>query len=121
MPRVFFPCGYPPKWRRNICYVIRYTIQLVMIKSFQHKGLQTFFETGSKAGIQPHHAPRLARQLRRLDEATGSQDMNIPGWKLHALGGNLAGHYAVWVNANWRITFTFEGNDAVLVDYQDYH
>jgi len=92
-----------------------------VIKSFQHKGLQVFFETGSKAGIQPHHAPRLARQLRRLDEAASYQDMNIPGWKLHALGGNLAGHYAVWVNANGRITFTFEGNDAVLVDYQDYH
>jgi len=47
--------------------------------------------------------------------------MNIPGWKLHPLIGELAGHYAVWVNANWRMTFTFEGSDAVLVDYQDYH
>jgi proteic killer suppression protein len=92
-----------------------------MIKSFQHKGLQVFFETGSKAGIQPHHAQRLARQLRRLDEAANSADMNIPGWKLHPLGGDLAEHYAVWVNGNWRLTFTFEGSDAVLVDYQDYH
>ena len=47
--------------------------------------------------------------------------MNLPGWKLHPLGGDLAGHYSVWVNANWRVTFTFEGTNAVLVDYQDYH
>lgn len=92
-----------------------------MIKSFQHKGLQAFFETGSKASIQPHHAPKLARQLRRLDEAASPADMNVPGWKLHLLDGDLAGHFAVWVNGNWRLTFTFDGADAVLVDYQDYH
>lgn len=92
-----------------------------MIKTFRHKGLQAFFETGSKAGIQPSHAPKLRRQLRKLDEAINASDMNIPGWKLHPLGGDLADHYAVWVNANWRMTFTFEGANAVLVDYQDYH
>ena len=47
--------------------------------------------------------------------------MNVPGWKLHGLSGNLAGHYSVTVNGNWRMTFTFEDSDAVLVDYQDYH
>ena len=92
-----------------------------MIKSFQHKGLQSFFETGSKAGIQPHHAPRLQRQLARLDAAKGAEDMNIPGWRLHGLAGGFAGHYSVTVNGNWRMTFTFEDGDAVLVDYQDYH
>lgn len=92
-----------------------------MIKSFQHKGLQAFFETGSKAGIQPHHAPRLARQLVRLDEAKTPEDMNAPGWKLHGLTGNLNAYYAVTVNGNWRMTFTFEKGDAVLVGYQDYH
>jgi len=92
-----------------------------MIKTFRHKGLQVFFETGSKAGIQPSHAPKLRRQLRQLDEASNASDMNVPGWKLHLLGGDLADHYAVWVNANWRMTFTFEGTNAVLVDYQDYH
>lgn len=92
-----------------------------MIKAFRHKGIQIFFETGSKAGIQPDHAPRLARQLRRLDEASAPKDMNLPGWKLHPLSGNLAGHYAVWVSGNWRLTFAFEGTNAVLVDYQDYH
>ena len=92
-----------------------------MIKSFRHKGLQDFFETGSKKGIRPDHASRLSRQLRRLDEAKSASDMNVPGWKLHSLTGSLDGHYAVWVNGNWRMTFAFEGEDAVLVDYQDYH
>ena len=92
-----------------------------MIKSFRHKGLQVFFETGSKAGIQPHQAARLSRQLIRLDLAKSPEYMNVPGWKFHSLAGNLAGHYSVIVNGNWRLTFTFEDGDAVLVDYQDYH
>lgn len=92
-----------------------------MIKSFRHKGLQTFFETGSKAGIQAAHAPKLGRQLARLNEATGPEDMNLPGWQMHPLKGDLGGHYSVSVNGNWRMTFTFEGVHAVLVDYQDYH
>lgn len=92
-----------------------------MIKSFQHKGLQAFFEGGSKAGIQPSHAPKLARQLAQLNAAAKPEDMNVPGWRLHSLARNLAGHWSVWVNGNWRLTFTFEGEDAVLVDYKDYH
>lgn len=92
-----------------------------MIKSFQHKGLEAFFETGSKAGIQPHHAPRLARQLARLDVAKAPDDMNVPGWRLHALSGSLAGHFSITVNGNWRLTFMFEDGDAVLVDYRDCH
>ena len=89
-----------------------------MIKTFRHKGLRTLFDKGSRAGIQPHHASRLKRQLARLELAKSADDMNVPGWKLHALS---TGHWSVWVNGNWRMTFTFEGTDAVLVDYQDYH
>ncbi len=92
-----------------------------MIKTFRHKGLQSFFESGSKAGIQPAHAPRLKRQLTRLDLSKKAEDMNVPGWRLHALTGNLAGHFSVTVSGNWRLTFMFEGENAVLVDYQDYH
>jgi toxin HigB-1 len=92
-----------------------------MIKSFEHKGLKAFFESGSKAGIQPHHAAKLARQLARLHASRAPDDMNLPGWRLHPLEGNLAEHFAVTVNGNWRLTFRFEGEDAVLVDYQDYH
>ena len=101
---------------------MRYTIQLTMIKSFRHKGLEAYFQTGSKAGIQPAHASRLGAMLRRLNETTDAQGMNLPGWGLHPLKGQeFKGHFSVWVNGNWRMTFAFVGADAVLVDYQDYH
>ena len=99
---------------------LHYTVNRV-IKQFRHKGLQRLFETGSKRGVQASHVPKLRRQLARLDAASGPQDMNVPGWKLHALGGDLSGHWSVWVSGNWRLTFTFDGEDAILVDYQDYH
>lgn len=92
-----------------------------MIRSFRHAGLEKFFTTGSKAGIQPSHARKLVDQLLALDEAEGPQEMNLPGWRLHQLQGNLAGHWSVRVSGNWRITFRFEGKDAILVDYRDYH
>jgi toxin HigB-1 len=92
-----------------------------MITSFRHKGLEQFFLTGTKAGIQPVHARKLEDQLSALNVATKPEQMNFPGWKLHALRGELAGHWAVSVNGNWRMTFKFEGEDAILVDYQDYH
>lgn len=92
-----------------------------MIKSFRHNGVERFFRTGSKAGIQPKHAKRLRLQLTRLDAATAPADMNLPGWRWHPLAGALAGHWAVWVDENYRLTFSFEGTDAVLVDYLDYH
>jgi proteic killer suppression protein len=92
-----------------------------MIVSFVHRGLQRFFEAGSKAGIQPAHAPRLARQLARLDAARSAQDMKVPEWRLHPLRGELAGHWSVWVSGNWRLTFRFEDGNAILVDYHDYH
>jgi proteic killer suppression protein len=92
-----------------------------MIKSFRHKGIKKFFETGSKAGIQAAHAAKLRRQLAQLNRAQEPADMNLPGWRLHDLEGMLDGHWSVWVNGNWRLTFAFEDGDAVLVDYQDYH
>jgi proteic killer suppression protein len=92
-----------------------------MIKSFRHGGIERFFRTGSKAGIQPKHAERLRKQLFALDNATQPQDINAPGWRLHQLRGELAGRWSIDVSGNWRLTFAFEGADAVLVDYQDYH
>ena len=92
-----------------------------MIKSFRHKGLLLFFETGSKAGIQAQHERRLRLQLARLDDARQASDMDAPGWKLHPLKGTLADPWALSADAHWRLTFTFDGTDAVLVDYQDYH
>jgi proteic killer suppression protein len=93
----------------------------MVIRNYRHKGLRRFAETGSKAGIQPQHAPRLRRLLTALDAASRPEDMNAPGNALHPLKGNLVGHWSVNVSGNWRLTFVFEGEDAVLVDYQDYH
>jgi len=92
-----------------------------MIKSFKHKGLKALFETGSKRGVQANHANRLRLILIRLHSSQGPEDMNLPGFKLHSLTGNLKDHYAVNVSGNWRVIFKFEGNNAVGVDYMDYH
>jgi proteic killer suppression protein len=92
-----------------------------VIRSFKHAGLEKFFKTGSKAGIQPAHAKKLESQLFALDEAEGPLEMNLSGWHLHQLQGALAGHWSVRVSGNWRLTFRFEGEDAILVDYRDYH
>jgi proteic killer suppression protein len=92
-----------------------------MIGDFRYKGLELFFTTGSKAGIQPAHAAKLRRQLFVLDAASTPEDMDKPGWRLHGLSRKFSGNFAVWVNGNWRLTFMFEGENVVLVDYQDYH
>ena len=90
-----------------------------MIKSFRHAGIQHLFKTGSKAGINPAHAEKLVNRLQVLDFAKSAPDMNMPGWGLHKLTGELKGHWAVKVSGNWRLTFAFERQDAILVDYQD--
>lgn len=92
-----------------------------MIKTFKHKGLQDFFETGSKARIVVAHASKLRLMLTLLDRAKSESDMNVPGWSLHPLSGQLKNHWSVSVNGNWRMTFRFDGEDAILVNYQDYH
>jgi len=92
-----------------------------VIKNFRHKGLETFYRTGSKAGIQPHHAVRLQAQLTALEVALSPQDMNFPAWRLHPLSGELEDFWSITVNGNWRVIFRFSGEDAELVDYLDYH
>jgi proteic killer suppression protein len=92
-----------------------------VIKSFRHAGIEKFFKTGSKAGILAVHAERLGNRLQVLDFAKSAADMDMPGWGLHKLAGDLKGHWAVKVSGNWRLTFAFEEEDAILVDYQDYH
>ncbi len=92
-----------------------------MIQSFHHAGLEKFYRKDTKAGINPSHAKKLRKLLTALDAAAKPEDMNVPGWDLHPLKGNLAGHWSVSVNGNWRMTFKFVGIDAEVVDYQDYH
>jgi len=92
-----------------------------MIRSFRHKGLEKFFRTGSKAGIQPMHTTKLQIQLGLLDQIKHISSMNVEGWGLHPLKGALEGHWSVKVNGNWRLTFRFDGENAEVVDYQHYH
>ena len=92
-----------------------------MIKSFKHKGLEGFFYDGSRNGINSQHEGKLGRILDRLDASEKPQDMNLPGFRLHELKGKEKGTWSVWVNGNWRVTFRFDGNDAIVVDYRDYH
>ena len=91
-----------------------------MIRSFRHKGLERFFSSGSKAGIQAQHAERL-RVICRLNVSVTPKDMNLPGLDLHSLKGDRKGTWAVKISGNWRITSTFVGKDADAVDYEDYH
>ncbi|MBS3024976.1 type II toxin-antitoxin system RelE/ParE family toxin [Acidiphilium multivorum] len=92
-----------------------------MILSFRDKGLEAFYRTGSMRGIQAAQAGKLKRILGLLDVAQTPKDMNIPAFKLHPLKGDLAGHWSVWVNGNWRVTFRFVEAGVELVNYQDYH
>ncbi len=92
-----------------------------MILSFRHKGLETFFKTGSTARIQAIHAKRLRELLTALNVAKAPQDLSRPSWRLHGLTGDRAGFYALTVQANWRLAFRFVGDDVELLDYLDYH
>lgn len=92
-----------------------------MISSFRSKALQAFFETGRTIGIHPPHVARLRLILARLHVAKSARDMALPGLRLHSLKGNLRGYWAVEVSGNWRVIFSFQGQDVVKVDYLDYH
>ena len=93
----------------------------LMIKSFKHKGLRKFFETGNLSGVQPGQKQKLRIRLIALDSSTCIDDMNTPVWRLHSLKGNRQGLWAIDVNKNWRIVFEFKDGNAYIVDYEDYH
>ena len=92
-----------------------------MIKSFRHKGLGWFFESGNASGVQANHVKRLRMQLIALDTAQTIDDMDIPGYRLHPLKGQMLGRWSVTVNGNWRLTFEFRDGNAYILDYEDYH
>ena len=91
-----------------------------MIKSFKHKGLKLFFENNDSSRLQPHHIEKIRRILYRLDEANSVEEVNIVGWGLHQLKGELKNHWSIKVNGNYRITFRLSG-DVFDIDYIDYH
>ena len=92
-----------------------------MIKSFRHKGLRKLYESGSAAGVQASHAKRLRMQLTALDTAQVIEDMNIPGFSLHPLKGEMRGRWSISVSGNWRLTFEFKDGNTHVLDYEDYH
>lgn len=92
-----------------------------MIRTFRHKGLERFFRRSDSRGIPAQHAARIGRMLDRLEAAAQPADMNVPGWRWHPLKGARAGAWAVSVSGNWRLTYRFDGADAVDVDLEDYH
>lgn len=92
-----------------------------MINSWKHKGLKNFFDSGNKSGIMPIHEKRLKIILQRLNAAVKPEDMSTPGMRFHKLEPRTKGYYSVSVSGNWRITFKFEGVNAIDVDYVDYH
>ena len=92
-----------------------------MIIGFRHKGLRLLYETGSTKGVNAAHKTKLCSILAAPDVAATPDDLMLPSYRTHPLKGELKGHWAIWVNGNWRVTFRFVGTDVELVDYQDYH
>ncbi len=92
-----------------------------MIKSFRHRGLKRLFERDDKSQVRADMLDRIENILLLLNRASTPEVMNVPGFRLHALKGDLRGFWAVTVRANWRIIWRFEGADAVDVDLIDYH
>ena len=92
-----------------------------MIKSFKHKGLERFAKSSDHSKLSVPNKARVERILAALDVAVAPSEMNIPGWRFHELKGREAGRFAVDASGNWRITFAFDGQDAVAVDLEDYH
>jgi len=92
-----------------------------MIKSFKHKGLRNFFESGSSRGIQAAHSKKLRMQLVALETAISIEDIDIPGYQLHPLKGNRKGNWSISVSGNWRITLELTDGNVYIVDYEDYH
>ena len=92
-----------------------------MIRTFKHKGLERLFTKGDHRGIPAQSAARIERMLDRLDAIVKPGDMDLPGYRFHPLKGVRAGMFAVSVSGNWRLTFRFDGKDAIEVNLEDYH
>ena len=92
-----------------------------MIRSFKHRGLKRLYERGDRSGIRPDLLDTVEDILARLDETDAPQALNLPGYRLHLLKGDLGGFWSVTVRANWRIIFRFQGADAFDVELIDYH
>ena len=92
-----------------------------MIVGFSHKGLRLLFEKGDRRRVSPDFVRKVERILARLEEASEVGNMDLPGFRLHPLKGDLAGFWSVTVSGNGRIVFRFESGHASHVDLIDYH
>jgi proteic killer suppression protein len=92
-----------------------------MIRSFRNKGLRRFTERGDASKLSVQNPDRIRRILLALDAAKSPQHMNVPGLRFHGLKGADKGRYAVDASGNWRVTFAWDGEDAIDVDLEDYH
>jgi proteic killer suppression protein len=92
-----------------------------MIRSFKHRGLKRLYERDVRSGIRPDLRDTVEDILARLDEAESPQAMDVPGYRLHPLKGDLRDFWSVTIRANWRIIFRFQGGDAFDVELIDYH
>jgi proteic killer suppression protein len=92
-----------------------------LIRSFRHRGLRRLYERGDRSGIRPDLRDTVEDILARLDEADSARAIDLPGYRLHELKGDLKNYWSVTVRANWRIIFRFEGIDAWDVELIDYH
>ncbi|CAN5691024.1 type II toxin-antitoxin system RelE/ParE family toxin [soil metagenome] len=92
-----------------------------MIRSFRNKSLQRFFETGKPRGLSVQDDKRVARILRALEAASRPVDLDLPGYRFHNLAGDQKRRYSVRVTGNWRITFGWDGENAIDIDLEDYH
>ena len=97
-------------------------LYLCMVESITHKGLRLFWEKGDPSKLPQEQVPKISRILESLDTAKALSTLKaIPGYKLHALSGNLKGYWSIWVTGNYRIIFRFDGEYASDIDYIDYH
>ncbi len=92
-----------------------------MIQSFRHRGLKRLYGHGDRRYVRQDLVEKVENILARLDVATEPQALNLPGYRLHQLTGDLKGFWSVTVRANWRIIFRFEDGDACDVELVDYH
>jgi len=92
-----------------------------MIVSFKNKALRRYWAKGDDTGIRPDWRKKVRLILSRLDQSLEPAEMDTPGLGFHPLKGDQAGRFAVWISRNWRITFSWEGENATDVDMEDYH
>ena len=92
-----------------------------MIGSFKDRRLKRLYEAGERSKLAPELVEKIENILARLEVAAAVDDMNLPGFRLHPLKGDLKGFWSVTVRANWRIVFRFENGTAFDVELTDYH